>query len=96
MRAAAPDVFAELGPLEPGLAGPCFRGAAGARRCLPAFSIIGVSKCGTTDMYRKLLALPSVHPAANKAGSPRAAQAADDRGPRHSPTGACFACRIIH
>ena len=69
VRAAAPDVFAELGPLEPGLASPCFRGAAGARRCLPAFAIIGVSKCGTTDLYRKLLALPSVHAAANKAGA---------------------------
>ena len=32
-----------------------------------ACTAAGVSKCGTTDLYHKLLALPTVVPAANKA-----------------------------
>ena len=43
MRDAAPDIFAELAPLEPGLRSPCFRDAAGRLRCLPFFSIIGAA-----------------------------------------------------
>lgn len=35
-------------------------------RCLPAFSILGVSKCGTTDMYQKLVHLPGFMGSHNK------------------------------
>ncbi|KAK9845960.1 hypothetical protein WJX81_006889 [Elliptochloris bilobata] len=66
VRAAAPDVFAGLAPLQPGLRSPCFHNTSGHLRCLPYFSIIGVSKCGTTDLHHKLLALPSVVRTANK------------------------------
>ena len=34
-----------------------FRNATGGLRCLPYVSIIGVSKCGTTDLYHKLMQL---------------------------------------
>ena len=34
--------------------------------CLPFFHIIGVSKCGTTDMFRRLSLHPHVAPSHNK------------------------------
>jgi hypothetical protein len=34
--------------------------------CLPYFHIIGVSKCGTTDLFRRLLFHPHVAPTHNK------------------------------
>lgn len=35
-------------------------------RCIPAFSILGVSKCGTTDLYQKLVHLPGFMGSHNK------------------------------
>jgi hypothetical protein len=34
--------------------------------CIPYFHIIGVSKCGTTDMFRRLSLHPQVAPTHNK------------------------------
>lgn len=58
IAAAAPDVFARVQhPWIEGVKNPCYRDADGHARCLPFMSIIGVSKCGTTDLYKKLLSL---------------------------------------
>ncbi|KAK9829104.1 hypothetical protein WJX72_003914 [[Myrmecia] bisecta] len=66
VRRAAPDIFDAMGPLDKQYRNPCFRNASGALRCLPYFSIIGVSKCGTTDLYKKLLQMPGVADNSNK------------------------------
>ncbi|KAK9810890.1 hypothetical protein WJX73_005645 [Symbiochloris irregularis] len=64
---AAPDIFEQLTPFEPSLRNPCFHNrTTGALRCLPYFSIIGVSKCGTTDLYKKLLVHRSIIDSKNK------------------------------
>ena len=56
--AAAPDMFAEVKlPWLPEVKNPCYRDSEGRVRCLPYLSIIGVSKCGTTDLYKKLMLL---------------------------------------
>jgi hypothetical protein len=58
LRAAAPDVFDEIRrPWLPSVKNPCYRDSADKVRCLPYLSIIGVSKCGTTDLYKKLMSL---------------------------------------
>lgn len=55
--AAALEVFAFLPEqFDPQYKNPCWRDAGGLH-CLPYFHILGVSKCGTTDLYRRL----SVH-----------------------------------
>eukprot|EP00887_Chlorella_sp_A99_P007481 scaffold2.g7481.t1 len=67
VRRAAPDIFSELGPFEAAYRNPCFRNrTTGALRCLPYASIIGVSKAGTTDLYRKLSTLPGFMESRNK------------------------------
>ena len=69
IRRAAPDIFSELAPFEPKYRNPCFRNqTTGALRCLPYFSIIGVSKCGTTDLHHKLMLLPGFKESRNKVG----------------------------
>lgn len=52
--AAALEVFAFLPEhFDPAYKNPCWRDAGGLH-CLPYFHILGVSKCGTTDLYRRL------------------------------------------
>lgn len=60
---------------EPTYRNPCWRcalpdakGGASAGRlcCLPAVHVLGVSKCGTTDLYARLALHPLVLATANK------------------------------
>ncbi len=40
---------------------PCWKnGTTGQLRCLPYFQILGVSKCGTTDMYGRMIHHPQI------------------------------------
>jgi hypothetical protein len=56
IHAAAPDVFSKIRqPWLPGIKNPCYYDATEVLRCLPFLSIIGVSKAGTTDLYKKLM-----------------------------------------
>lgn len=66
--AGGADVFGTLPATGflPGFASPCWRNVSGTLRCLPSFHILGVSKCGTTDVYRRLAAHPHVLPTRNK------------------------------
>jgi Regulator of chromosome condensation (RCC1) repeat len=58
LRAAAPEVLDEVKqPWLEGVKNPCYKDKGGAVRCLPYLSIVGVSKCGTTDLYKKLMLL---------------------------------------
>ena len=59
MLDAAPDIFAELAPLEPGLRSPCFRNATGRLRCLPSFSIIGAALSAIDSNHRAMVASAS-------------------------------------
>eukprot|EP00775_Hariotina_reticulata_P000655 gene655-950_t len=45
---------------------PCWGGTGPLLTCLPYFNIIGVSKCGTTDLYQRLILHPDILPARNK------------------------------
>lgn len=60
VREAALDIFVDLGPWSSDTRNPCFRDSAGNLRCLPYVSIVGVSKCGTTDIYQKLMLMKCV------------------------------------
>ena len=65
------DIFRVVPPsFLPGYKNPCWAAPSGggvaAVRCLPYFHIIGVSKCGTTDLYRRLALHPHVAPSRNK------------------------------
>ena len=58
LREAAPGVFDDVTrPWLSGVKNPCYKDQQGAVRCLPYLSIIGVSKSGTTDLYKKLMLL---------------------------------------
>ena len=60
---AAPGVFANLTvPWIGDVKNPCFFDKSRRCRCLPYLSIIGVSKCGTTDLYKKLMMLKCARP----------------------------------
>jgi N-acetylgalactosamine 4-sulfate 6-O-sulfotransferase len=64
----AGDVFKLLPQqLNPQLRNPCWGGTGPQMACLPYFNIIGVSKCGTTDLYRRLTLHKEILPARNKA-----------------------------
>lgn len=52
--------------LPPRYRNPCWQGAEGKLRCLPYFQILGVSKCGTTDLYHRLSKHPDLFESANK------------------------------
>jgi len=68
IEAASPDVFAALPAAtgyEAGLASPCWR-REGQLRCLPLIHILGVSKCGTTDLYKRLAKHPDFVESRNK------------------------------
>ena len=56
---AATDTFAyiESQSLLPDFKNPCWRETTGSQnilKCMPYFQILGVSKCGTTDLYHRL------------------------------------------
>ncbi|KAK3274256.1 hypothetical protein CYMTET_17554 [Cymbomonas tetramitiformis] len=65
---ASPDVFNGLpAVLEAESKSPCWQaGPPGGLRCLPYFHILGVSKCGTTDLYSRLSMHPDVIRSKNK------------------------------
>lgn len=48
---------------------PCWGGVGPQLACLPYFNIIGVSKCGTTDLYHRLTMHKQILPATNKVRS---------------------------
>jgi hypothetical protein len=71
LAALSPDVFALL-PKQYNTMhkNPCWGGTGPQLACLPYFNIIGVSKCGTTDLYHRLtLYKAAVLPARNKVRS---------------------------
>ncbi|GLC45365.1 hypothetical protein PLESTB_000314600 [Pleodorina starrii] len=80
----SPDIWRVLPPsYDPRFKNPCWM--AGERlRCVPYFHILGVSKCGTTDLYHRLSKHPQLFESRNK-------------GPHwwdecpHPPKGACTA-----
>ena len=45
---------------------PCFPLEGGELGCLPYFQILGVSKCGTTNMFHQMMGHPELLPASNK------------------------------
>jgi hypothetical protein len=58
---SAPDVFEDvLYPWLPSARNPCYLSIYDEVKCLPFLSIIGVSKCGTTDLWHKLMQIPCV------------------------------------
>jgi hypothetical protein len=63
----SPDVF-ELLPKRYNAEhkNPCWGGLGPGLSCLPYFNIIGVSKCGTTDLYHRLTLHKQILAAANK------------------------------
>jgi N-acetylgalactosamine 4-sulfate 6-O-sulfotransferase len=63
IKAAAPDTWEVLPErLSQQHTNPCWQdGSRGGRlRCLPFFQILGVSKCGTTDLYGRLVLHPQI------------------------------------
>lgn len=68
LAALSPDVFVLL-PRQYNTMhkNPCWGGTGPQLACLPSFNIIGVSKCGTTDLYHRLtMYKEAVLPARNK------------------------------
>ncbi|GIL90771.1 hypothetical protein Vretimale_16845 [Volvox reticuliferus] len=67
VQAEAPDVFEML---PPGYLiqykNPCWLDVVKGFRCLPYYHILGVSKCGTTDLYHRLSKHPELFKARNK------------------------------
>ncbi|GIL80774.1 hypothetical protein Vretimale_9126 [Volvox reticuliferus] len=58
---AAPDTWEVLPKaFDKGYRNPCWTDASGHFRCAPYFQIIGVSKCGTTDLYGRLTRHPDM------------------------------------
>ncbi|GLC68263.1 hypothetical protein PLESTF_000668100 [Pleodorina starrii] len=85
VQAESPDVFQVLPPAYSNqYKNPCWTDKAGLFRCIPYYHILGVSKCGTTDLYHRLSKHPDLYKARNK-------------GPHwwdecpHPPKGACTA-----
>ncbi|KAI8472649.1 MAG: P-loop containing nucleoside triphosphate hydrolase protein [Monoraphidium minutum] len=66
VKALAPDVFGGVPRgLNPAYRNPCW-GTGPDLTCIPYFHIIGVSKCGTTDLYHRLVMHQGVLTARNK------------------------------
>ncbi|KAF8065839.1 Herc2 [Scenedesmus sp. PABB004] len=66
LAALAPDVFAGLpAAFDARHVNPCWRDGP-SLACLPFFMIVGVSKCGTSDLYARLTMHRRILPAANK------------------------------
>eukprot|EP00899_Mesostigma_viride_P010138 jgi/Mesvir1/19125/Mv12867-RA.2 len=69
-----PELFHELpDQYDPGFKSPCWYAkpdskytTPGTLLCLPYFHILGVSKCGTTDLYHRLSLHPDVYESRNK------------------------------
>jgi hypothetical protein len=56
IQAAAMDIFTDIiYPWIPSARNPCYWDPYNEVKCLPFLSILGVSKCGTTDLYWKLM-----------------------------------------
>jgi hypothetical protein len=86
LAALSPDVF-KLLPQQYNTihANPCWGGSGPQLACLPYFNIIGVSKCGTTDLYHRLsLYKQVVLPATNKVRCDSHLVCNKRRGPRWS------------
>ncbi|KDD75062.1 hypothetical protein H632_c895p1 [Helicosporidium sp. ATCC 50920] len=68
LQAVSPDIYGRVRSYDGKFRNPCFydQEAEGRLRCLPYFSILGVSKCGTTDMYHKLMMLNNTAESNNK------------------------------
>ncbi|MEW5307620.1 MAG: hypothetical protein WDW36_009999 [Sanguina aurantia] len=66
--ASSSDVFESLpSRFDPRYRNPCWEGAAGSGlRCIPYYHILGVSKCGTTDLYHRLAKHPDMYESLNK------------------------------
>jgi N-acetylgalactosamine 4-sulfate 6-O-sulfotransferase len=63
----SPDVFVLLPKqYNPEHKNPCWGGLGPGLSCLPYFNIIGVSKCGTTDLYHRLTLYKQILAASNK------------------------------
>ncbi|GMH38730.1 hypothetical protein BSKO_06614 [Bryopsis sp. KO-2023] len=64
--AGSPDTFEMLpDAYEANFTNPCWR-VNGQYKCIPFYHILGVSKCGTTDMYRRLIRHPNIYDSKNK------------------------------
>ena len=79
--ATSPDIFSalpdELSPLHKN---PCWRqGTEGRLRCIPYYHIIGQSKCGTTDLYKRLSKHPQVYESLNKVRAEQAVAGGSSR-----------------
>ncbi|KAL6763399.1 P-loop containing nucleoside triphosphate hydrolase protein [Haematococcus lacustris] len=59
--ATAPDTWEVLPPhFDPNYKNPCWTDPSARFRCLPYFQILGVSKCGTTDLFARLKRHPEL------------------------------------
>jgi len=62
----SPDIFRGLpDAFDPAYKNPCWM-QKGKLRCIPYFQILGVSKCGTTDLYHRLAKHPELVESINK------------------------------
>ena len=69
MAKLVPEVFDFLpATFDPNFKNPCWA-VGGGLRCLPYFHVLGVSKCGTTDLYRRLAIHGDVAKSINKGGT---------------------------
>ncbi|GLC45471.1 hypothetical protein PLESTB_000317600 [Pleodorina starrii] len=67
IRAQSPDIWQVLPPsYDPRFKNPCWTDTAGLFRCIPYYHILGVSKCGTTDLYHRLSKHPDLFKSRNK------------------------------
>ncbi|GIL90839.1 hypothetical protein Vretimale_16779 [Volvox reticuliferus] len=66
IQAQSPDIWKLLpAAYNPSLKNPCWT-QEGRLRCIPYFHILGVSKCGTTDLYHRLSKHPLLFKSRNK------------------------------
>uniref|UniRef100_A0A7S0N6V6 Sulfotransferase n=1 Tax=Chlamydomonas leiostraca TaxID=1034604 RepID=A0A7S0N6V6_9CHLO len=67
VRRAAGDTWDELPQAyNASFKNPCWYNKSGQVKCLPYFQILGVSKCGTTDLYHRLSKHPQMFESLNK------------------------------
>jgi hypothetical protein len=76
---------------------PCWGGTGPQLACLPHFNIIGVSKCGTTDLYHRLsLYKQVILPATNKVCFVSSSLVQDQCGRRWSCSAATVTSPAVH